>query len=590
MTLANLPATTFTGAELGARVNAALTELRAGRRFASVAALLADQTLSYGQGSRMVQAGDLVETEGFRYQVAAATATDHHVTTAGGVRLYVAAGERPEAFGALANGAADDTAAFNAARIALARHRILAPGSYRLNAFRLTTSGLDGQGSGVLTAAAGAERVLALGLDATHHWRHRAVRGVTIDGNTRLSDGIDFSNGGTNDEASGRWTVEASFLRNCRHGIRKRFGNIGNIFRSVSVRNCDFGYHAVGQTTPVMHGGCDLWHGGEIAGCSTAAIYINSPQVGTGGTEFDGLVVEDNPGMGVFVAAWASSYTPLVFRNFWGEKNATGGNVTIDGLSYAPRDFYLKDAAAVLIETSAIRKLTVDNSRVVLDACFFDDQTQIEVINGGVLQITRANVDGLRAAVVVDSLIRSARAAGSFAAAHRAPPRTHQTRSLPGSGVVRASRSFGGTTAIPADSPSTEPLQSTQVIDGAFDPQAAQFSQSANQQVFLNLGGVTDGRWYVYTWDWKQVSGAPSSITLVGGTTLSSGFAALSAPLGQWTTMGGVARAGATGSIAMRINSNSGAHVFRLRDAQLVQFDTEAEALSFYNSRALAMA
>lgn len=67
--------------------------------FANVAALMADTTLTYST----VTAGDIVRTrsEGFAYQVAASGATDHHVVTAGGVKLYVLAesGEYPiEAF------------------------------------------------------------------------------------------------------------------------------------------------------------------------------------------------------------------------------------------------------------------------------------------------------------------------------------------------------------------------------------------------------------------------------------------------------------------------------------------------------------
>lgn len=84
--------------------------------FANVDALLADTTLTYST----VAAGDIVRTrsEGFAYQVAASGASDHHVTTAGGVKLYVLpsdAGYNVKAFGALGNGVADDTAEIQAA-------------------------------------------------------------------------------------------------------------------------------------------------------------------------------------------------------------------------------------------------------------------------------------------------------------------------------------------------------------------------------------------------------------------------------------------------------------------------------------------
>ena len=55
--------------------------------FANVAALLADTSMTYSA----VTAGDIIRTrsEGFSYQVAASGASDQHVTTAGGVKLYV---------------------------------------------------------------------------------------------------------------------------------------------------------------------------------------------------------------------------------------------------------------------------------------------------------------------------------------------------------------------------------------------------------------------------------------------------------------------------------------------------------------------
>lgn len=88
MTLSPLPATRFTGVDLRERVNAALIEARAARRFPTVAVLLADTSMAYDAGARAVAAGDVIEAGGHRYEAAAPTATDHHRTTAGGVKLY----------------------------------------------------------------------------------------------------------------------------------------------------------------------------------------------------------------------------------------------------------------------------------------------------------------------------------------------------------------------------------------------------------------------------------------------------------------------------------------------------------------------
>jgi hypothetical protein len=90
-----------------------------------VAALLANTSLTYTVGSNdTVAAGNIVQTraENFSYQVAASSAVDQHVTTSGGVKLYVqrgSSGFNVKSFGAKGdyNGTTgtDDTAPIRAA-------------------------------------------------------------------------------------------------------------------------------------------------------------------------------------------------------------------------------------------------------------------------------------------------------------------------------------------------------------------------------------------------------------------------------------------------------------------------------------------
>ncbi|QDP65855.1 MAG: hypothetical protein Unbinned7865contig1001_54 [Prokaryotic dsDNA virus sp.] len=82
---------------------------------ATVSLLVADTGLSYTAGAAdFVAEGDVIQAAGFLYAVAASGATDEHLETAGGVKLYVSGNSvSVDAFGADPLGVADSTDAFN---------------------------------------------------------------------------------------------------------------------------------------------------------------------------------------------------------------------------------------------------------------------------------------------------------------------------------------------------------------------------------------------------------------------------------------------------------------------------------------------
>src|SRR5690606_30396218 len=82
-------------------------------KFATVADLLADETMSYTPGSGLIEVGpgDIIEAGGYRYEVAESAAVDAHVETAGGVLLKAlpfGGAFYDEQFGAVGDGITDD--------------------------------------------------------------------------------------------------------------------------------------------------------------------------------------------------------------------------------------------------------------------------------------------------------------------------------------------------------------------------------------------------------------------------------------------------------------------------------------------------
>lgn len=87
----------------------ALTAMSAVAAFDTVALMIAD-TAVYGSDR---VAGQVIVAEGYRYIIAASGASDHHLTTAGGIKLYVqrtGAGFETKAFGARHDGQRTDIA------------------------------------------------------------------------------------------------------------------------------------------------------------------------------------------------------------------------------------------------------------------------------------------------------------------------------------------------------------------------------------------------------------------------------------------------------------------------------------------------
>lgn len=483
--------------------------------------------------------------------------------------------------GIAANGTADDTAAFEAAA---ANGLTVQNGTVILNAARVSAGNVRGRSLAArLKAKAGATTVLRLGYTGTPSiWAPRRIADLTIDGNNKASDGVTMQ-ADANTELSGRWTLDGVALTGCKRAIYKPNGNIGNRIRDVSVSLSDFGYYSVGQSSPLMHGGCDAVHGGEINTCEKAAIYIDSPQAGTGGTTFRDLVLEGNPGFGIFVKNWADSFTPLVFDNVWHEVNATASSVEINGVTYTPKEMHLENTTLAVIKNGLVPKsLELINARVVIEDSTINDGPAMSysIDSASVIVAERISIDGGIHPFTVKSLVAARRQSGNQAQLHYAPPR-----------VLRAGVSAEKLQALPYDGAGpftfngSVSVNGTSVADGRIFGTCCEITIPNGATLVQPAVTIVAGKWCVLTLDAKLVSGTMNGFTFaaVSAVTLAASLEKLITA--KWRTIASVSKVASGGAVGMYMSNATGAAVtLRLSAWQIEQFDTEQEALDFYNS------
>lgn len=132
------------GAEAAAdRVEAAAASVVDRAYFATVSDLLADTSVVGYTGSGadfIVSAGNIIQAGGYRYQVAASGATDQHLETSGGVKLYAIPNMMGqiayEQFGALGDGLFDNGDVFGLVATSLSAYSgtlVIGPGTFKTN-------------------------------------------------------------------------------------------------------------------------------------------------------------------------------------------------------------------------------------------------------------------------------------------------------------------------------------------------------------------------------------------------------------------------------------------------------------------------
>ena len=281
-------------------------------------------------------------------------------------------------FGAKGDGTTNDTPKVQLAITAAGNGTIYFPaGTYRGN---FVAEHCNILGDGVTTkiqSFSSSIPVLKLGYDTSSEMTFAKVSSLVIDGydiTLNYGNGVEFDAvlGG---EHAGKWYFEDVKFMNCLKAVYKPKGNIINSIVNCHFSSNEFGFYAEHSASPYMHSGCDRIVGGHMDGCTKAAIYVKS-EGQYGQLILDGITIEGNQGFGIFIHLTgyaAMTFTGIELRNIWMEQNAMYSSVTIDTVTYTPRDLRFENVRSVSISQMLIMDIELIASSVNLYNCHSDN-------------------------------------------------------------------------------------------------------------------------------------------------------------------------------------------------------------------------
>lgn len=302
----------------------------------TVALLLADTTLSYlaGADKVAVTAGQYIQTrsEGFAYQVAASGATNQHVTTAGGVKLYVlpgASGYNVKAFGAVGDGVADDTAEIQAAIDAAFS---AGGGTVHIPTGTYLVSSIVKNWTGAVTV-----NIRGAGKRATKLLKKTGTTTPVLDFSSGVGiletyseiadlwvQGIGDTDAGLRVTDWGRWTIKNVQIDTCNKGIHARGALVFDVYDCTLQANT-FGYYCE-KSTNNIYSNLVQFFGGQISANSTCGMFIQQASgVHLYGTDLSANGVAGNPSTGaIFVDANVddeTGFASMSLNAVWMEAN-----------------------------------------------------------------------------------------------------------------------------------------------------------------------------------------------------------------------------------------------------------------------------
>ncbi|MGY5366575.1 hypothetical protein ACXGQP_04305 [Enterobacter oligotrophicus] len=497
-----------------------------------------------------------------------------------------------------------DTESFNAliSTISVMSDILLSSGTYRANI--KPRAGIRGLGySTIMVPDVQATPIVTLeyiNSSFASNWCWKVIRDINF--SSESTDGsVGYNISYTTDTSVpsyanvGRYYFKNIILSNAFAGIRKPYGNIGNLYEGLATQNVSYGVWARGKSdAPVMHEGNDTFIRCHFNKCFKAGYRADVTVYGSSlDTQFIGCIFEYNDGFGVLLRGAMSNHLNVGTLRILGghfEGNGTvGATVDIEGVMLQPVDIYSQNIRYINISDVLISSCTLINSSLTAHRCQFSDvrgssyyyfsidsASQIDSYEDG-SQFGRPLV-GL---VVHSVSVPNFNSRNGFIAEHR-KTRAFVSISSPNG----FSKNFDGSSAIPSYSPV---INSTQVQDAMLGQYSSRWTIPASTTVILTNPSsmvMTAGRFYVWSFSARWISGdATIQVAQSGGATLSQPL-----PKGGysfWKTFAGVGLHTDSGdnTIALRVNGDSSSStVIQTADFQIMTFTSLSEALNWMNS------
>lgn len=412
-------------------------------------------------------------------------------------------------------------------------------------------------------------------------WNRYEIRNLTLKGTAKTGTGFTFD---PLDEISGRRNLSYVSFSELDIGINKPSGNIGNTYSNCNFDQCNYGFKAVQNTGTLMHSGCDTFRDAQFSNIKKWAVDITNLSDGGGQVSIQDSIIQFCQGGGIRIDYGNTlPFCPIEIRNVWFEAVATSATVNRDGVDEIPREIKIINTPMVVIDGCYLKNIELINSTVIARACRVDNASEFPSIL--VDNTSQLIAEDLYANGYVSDTVT----VKSIATQKRATPNPLNMRGQPIKGITKKpynsfsalGRTFSGTAGSTTfDIVGSSSVQASCVVDEGISGTCAELNLETGVTNLIGNTQLIAGKWAVWGISLKAVSGVAGTFKFKNDFELGD----LIMAEGEWVHNFGVAKVGVTGLVSAWFQPSQ-AGVIRFANYFVVQFNTEAEAIAFANSR-----